>query len=233
MSEETPTSEQPFTVVTLDGGAATGKSSTASGVARKLGFLHVDTGSHYRAVTFLLLARGVSPAEGSSLDETLGGLDLSASVEDTEATLLADGVAVASADLRSEEVNQAVSAFAALPPVRRRLLRYQRWFREIAEQKGFAGLIMEGRDIGSVVFPDATFRFFLEADSATRVKRRSEEGQSDSVVERDRADSGRRVAPLLCPEGAIRIDTGNLSLEKVIDRICREIGEGKPKRLLR
>ena len=208
-------------VVTVDGGAATGKSSTARGVAARLNLLHVDTGSHYRALTFLLLGKGIAPMESDVLDRALGDISLSSDTEGTEAYLLADGRRPTDANLRSEDVNRSVSAFAALTAVRRRLLRYQRWHRTLAAERGFRGLIMEGRDIGSVVFPEAEFRFFLEADADTRIRRRMEEGQTDSVVERDQADTGRKTAPLLCPPEAIRIDTARHTLGEVIDLICK------------
>lgn len=223
MSEKVPASPESPLVVTVDGGAATGKSSTARGVAERLGLLHVDTGSHYRALTHLLLEKGIEPVEGAALEGALEAVELSARVEGVEALFLAAGQPVRPADLRSEAVNRAVSAFAALPAVRRRLLRYQRWFRELAAGAGFPGLIMEGRDIGSVVFPEAEYRFFLEADAETRVRRRSEEGQADAVLERDKADSGRKTAPLLCPPGAERIDTGALALAEVVELICGRI----------
>lgn len=207
-------------VVTVDGGAATGKSSTARGVAARLNLLHVDTGSHYRALTLLLLREKIAPRESDALDRALRGISLSSGVDGTEAYLLADGERPSAPELRGEDVNRSVSAFAALAPVRRRLLRYQRWHRTLAAERGFRGLIMEGRDIGSVVFPEAEFRFFLEADADTRIRRRLEEGQTDSVVERDQADTGRKAAPLLCPPGAIRIDTVHHTLAEVIDLIC-------------
>lgn len=223
MSEPASDIATDFPIVTLDGGAATGKSSTARGVSQELHFLHADTGSHYRALTYLLLQKGVEPVESDSLATILDQMKLSAEVDGNLATLLADGQGLTVDQIRSPEVNQSVSAFAALPLVRQRLLRYQRWHRELALESGFDGLVIEGRDIGSIVFPDAPFRFYLEADASTRVRRRSEEGQEDSVVERDKADSGRKTAPLLCPEGAIRINTGDFSLEEVVSQICNVV----------
>ncbi|MBC2601390.1 (d)CMP kinase [Puniceicoccus vermicola] len=223
MSEPVSDSATDFPIITLDGGAATGKSSTARGVSQQLRFLHADTGSHYRALTFLLLRKGISPEESDELTEALEEMKLSAEVDGTLASLIADGKKLSPEDLRSLEVNRNVSSFAALPPVRNRLLRYQRWHRELALEKGFLGLVIEGRDIGSVVFPEAPFRFFLEADESTRIQRRSEEGQEDSVAARDKADSGRKTAPLHCPEGAIRINTGNYTLEEVISQICQKV----------
>jgi len=228
MSEISAKPAPRFPVVTLDGGAATGKSSTARGVSERLHFLHVDTGSHYRALTLLLLRKGIPPVEDEDLRRGLEALTLNATVEGTFARFEADHGLLAAEELRSPEVNAHVSSFAALDSVRSRLLRYQRWHRELAQEQGFAGLVMEGRDIGSVVFPDAPFRFFLEADEHTRIRRRSEEGQQDSVVERDRADSGRKTAPLICPEGAIRINTGGHSLEEVIALICEAVMPPSP-----
>jgi len=212
-----------YPIITLDGGAATGKSSTAKGVSARLSFLHVDTGSHYRALTYVLLRRKIPARESGEMSRALEKLYLSAEISGTHATLLADDEKLTPSQLRCSEVNKSVSSYAALDSVRYRLLRYQRWHRELAIGKEFGGLIMEGRDIGSVVFPDAPFRFFLEADTETRIRRRSEEGQDDSVVARDQADSGRKNAPLLCPEGAIRINSGKLTLQEVVDTICETV----------
>jgi len=112
-----------------------------------------------------------------------------------------------------------VSHFAAMPKVRDILLLYQRSHAQTARENGFAGMIMEGRDIGTVVFPDADFKFFLSADSATREARRAREGVQDSIAKRDKMDAGRKVAPLACADDAVRIDSSNLSLEEVIDKI--------------
>ena len=213
----------PYPIITLDGGAASGKSSTARGVARRLHFLHVDTGSHYRALTFLLLRARVSPDNEPRVKKFLEALRLDSTIEGHTAILQADQETLSTADLRSDAVNQGVSLFSALPCVRERLLRYQRWHEELAASAGFGGLVMEGRDIGSVVFPDAPFRFFLEADPAMRAQRRKSEGWVDSIQDRDHADSRRKTAPLVCPQGAVRIDTGRMTLEEVIDKICRSV----------
>src|SRR5690606_11407259 len=100
------------------------------------------------------------------------------------------------------------------------LLAYQRGQAGVARQRGFRGLIMEGRDIGSVIFPDADFRFFLHADPEERARRRAREGQTDSIAERDRLDTSRKTAPLTCPPGAIDVDSTFLNLEEVVDRLA-------------
>lgn len=207
-----------FKVVAIDGGAASGKSTTARALSARHHFLHVDTGQHYRALTAHLLNAQV-PAETRAVNAAIDGLDLTTSVQGQEAIMRIDGQVVETLSLRTAEVNASVSAYAALPPVREKLLPYQRAQIEVAQKAGFRGIAMEGRDIGSVIFPDADLRVFLEADPRTRTERRAQEGWKDTVVERDTADSRRTLAPLTCTPGAYRIDTSTLSVDQVIERI--------------
>jgi len=211
-----------FVIIAVDGGAASGKSSTSRAVAERLNLMHVDTGSHYRAVTFALQGEGVSPNNEAAVSERLQSLPLDTQLEGRSARIALDGKAPSQDDLRSDAVNAQVSPFAALPCVRQFLFDYQRSQAAIARDHGFAGLIMEGRDIGSVIFPDADLRVFLEADSATRAQRRAAEGQSDSIEQRDKIDSSRKTAPLTCPDGAMKIDNSHLSLEQVVEMIANE-----------
>jgi CMP/dCMP kinase len=213
----------PFLVVAIDGGAASGKSSTARAVAARFPLLHVDTGSHYRAVTAEMLRRGVSPEDGAAVAETVARLRLGTRLDGSAALLEIDG-RIPGDEIRSPEVNAAVSHFAALPVVRARLLQYQRGQADIARSAGFRGLVMEGRDIGSVIFPEADLRFFLHADPDERARRRAEQGQLDSVAERDRLDSSRKTAPLTCPTGALDIDSTHLTLEAVVARVAAAVG---------
>lgn len=217
-----PSSPPPFLIVAVDGGAASGKSSLARALAARFNFLHVDTGAHYRAVTLALLRAGVSPDNPSAVAAALAHLPLATEVSGRAAHLVLAGNSAgqqnADADLRSEEVNAHVSRFAALPAVRRFLFDYQLSQAAVAREHRFAGLIMEGRDIGSVIFPDAALRLFLTADPATRAQRRAAEGQTDAVAERDRLDTARATAPLTCPEGAVVIDSSALDLDAVVAR---------------
>jgi cytidylate kinase len=105
------------------------------------------------------------------------------------------------------------------------LLAYQRGQVDVARAGGFRGLVMEGRDIGSVIFPSADFRFFLHADPVERARRRANEGQQDSIVERDRLDSSRKASPLACPSGAISIDTTHVTLPEVVEQMATMIAE--------
>jgi cytidylate kinase len=209
---------EPFLIVAVDGGAASGKSSLARSLAHRFNFLHVDTGSHYRAVTLMLRAAGATPDNAAVVEDILQHLPLHTQVDGRAARIALDGKAPDPNALRSPEVNASVSRFAALPAVRRFLFEYQRHQAAFARMRGFAGLVMEGRDIGSVIFPDAPLRLFLTADPAMRARRRAAEGQADAVVERDRLDSARATAPLTCPPGATVIDSSNLSLDEVTAR---------------
>ncbi len=218
----------PF-IVTVDGAAAAGKTSTSLGVAKRFGLMHCDTGRHYRTVTLLCLQNGIPPGEPQRAAASLGGAKVETEIQDHSALLRLDGLLPAEGELRGPEVNRLVSPFSALPEVRRFLLGYQRSLAGTAAEKGFRGLIMEGRDIGSVIFPGAPYKFFLEADPAIRAGRRSREGYQDAIAERDRTDSGRKNAPLTCPEGAARVDTSRLSLKAVIREVCGIIERGESK----
>lgn len=214
---------RPFKIIAIDGGAAVGKSSTAKGLAERLDMMHVDTGAHYRSLTHALLRAGADVSAPESTTAALAHLELETALVGRSAKLCIAGVVPTDAEIRSPEVNAAVSSFAAMPPLRTFLFEYQRNQANIARAKNFAGIIMEGRDIGSVIFPDADHRFFLHADEATRSARRAKEGQTDSIAARDQMDSRRKTAPLICPDGAIRIDTAPRSLEQVIETITRLI----------
>lgn len=212
-----------FVIIAVDGGAASGKSSTSREVAERLNLMHVDTGSHYRAVTYALLKDGVSAKDEREIGQRLQALPLGSTLEGRSSRITLAGKAPTQEALRSEAVNQAVSHFAAVDAVRQFLFNYQRSQAELAQQNGFAGLIMEGRDIGTVIFPDATLRIFLEADAATRAERRAAEGQTDAIETRDKIDSTRKTAPLTCSAGALKIDNSNLTITEVVDLIAREV----------
>lgn len=209
-----------FLVIAVDGGAASGKSSTSRRLAEKFNLMHVDTGAHYRTVALSLLRRGIDSAEKFAAAEApLGTLALGTLVREREAAMSIGGAVPADAEIRNDAVNAVVSQFAAIPAVRRFLFDYQRAQKDVAREHGFAGLIMDGRDIGSVIFPDADLRIFLTADAAARARRRAAEGIADSIAERDRLDSSRKAAPLACPAGAVKIDSTDMTLEEVVAAI--------------
>lgn len=212
----------PFIIVAIDGGAASGKSSSSRTLSDRFNLLHVDTGSFYRAITAEMLRRGVKAGDVPAVKAALASLPLGTRVAGRSAQMEIGG-RVAGDEIRSREVNDHVSHFAAIPEVRGALLAYQRGQADVARAKGFRGVVMEGRDIGSVIFPDADFRFFLHADPVERARRRANEGHQDSITERDRLDSSRKTAPLACPPGAISIDTTHVSLPQVVEIMAESI----------
>lgn len=209
----------PFIIVAIDGGAASGKSSSSRTLSERFDLLHVDTGSFYRAITAEMLRRRVDARDLAAVNAALADIRLGTRVEGRSARMEIGGQ-VAGDEIRSREVNDHVSHFAAIPEVRTALLAYQRGQVDVARTRGFRGLVMEGRDIGSVIFPAADFRFFLHADPDERARRRAKEGQQDSIAERDRLDSSRKTAPLACPAGAESIDTTHQTLAEVVEKMA-------------
>lgn len=212
-----------FTIVAIDGGAASGKSSTSRALSERFNLLHVDTGSFYRTMTAEMLRMQVAADDPAGIRRATEEISLETEVDGRRAHMKINGRLVPDAEIRTAEVNANVSHFAAVPELRDALLAYQRGQSEVARQHGFPGLIMEGRDIGSVIFPDADFRFFLHADPAERARRRAAEGQEDSITERDRLDRSRKTAPLACPEGATDVDSTHLSLPEVVDLLSSHL----------
>ena len=213
----------PFIIVAIAGGAASGKSTSSKVLADRFNLLHVDTGSFYRGATAEFLRRGVEAADLPAVAAAALALRFGTRLHGRSAVMEIDGRVVPDAEIRSRVVNEHVSHFAAIPEVRTALLGYQRGLADFARQKSFRGLVMEGRDIGSVIFPEADFRFFLYADPSERVRRREKEGHHDSIAERDRIDSTRKTAPLSCPVGATSIDTTFLTPAQVVEMIAAPI----------
>jgi cytidylate kinase len=209
----------PFIIIAIDGGAASGKSSSSKILADRFNLLHVDTGSFYRHITYELLRLGVGHTDLPAIKAALATLVFTTRLNGRSAQMLI-GQKPAGVEIRGQNVNEHVSHYAALPEVRHALLGYQRGLVDVAKAHHFRGLVMEGRDIGSVIFPDAEFRFFLHADPAERAKRRAKEGQTDSIAERDRIDSSRKASPLTCPVGAIDIDSTTLTLDQVVEKMA-------------
>ena len=206
-------------VIAIDGPAGTGKSSVSRGLARRLGARYLDTGSMYRIVTLAMLRAGVDLDDPQAIAEAA---DVSLRVghdPDAEQAFLGDEDV--SPQIRTDEVTRAVSAVSAVPAVRNRLVRLQR---ELAA--GAAAVVVEGRDIGSVVCPDAEVKVYLTADPSARAARRAlENGGADvaateaSLLARDQIDSGRAVAPLTVVDGAVRIDSTDRTLDEVVELV--------------
>lgn len=214
--ESARTDSKKFRVVAIDGGAAVGKSSVSRECSSVLNYMHVDTGAHYRTVAFGLLGCGIDAENLSAVDEHLKTLKLGTGLVGNSARITLNDAVVADADIRTQRVNENVAKFAAISQVRDFLKNYQRSMADFAKSRGFDGLIMEGRDIGSVIFPNAELRIFLDADEETRAARRAKEGISDSILKRDALDKSRKTAPLVCPQSAVVIDTSRMTKDEVV-----------------
>lgn len=192
--------------IAIDGPAASGKSTLARLLAERLGLIMVNSGEMYRAVTWKILELGIDPKDEKAVIDALETMDITCSVVDQGSKVVLDG-RLAGDELRSEKVNGAVSSVAAIPEVRERLVDMQRSFLE------FGNVIMEGRDIGTVVFPETPFKIYLDADASVRAGRREAVGEVDSVADRDREDSNRKTAPLQVAPGAAVLDTSGHTIE--------------------
>jgi len=211
-----------YIIIALDGAAGSGKSTTAQAICKKYKYIHVDTGLHYRAVSLHLLNLNIS-SEDAPEYLLSSPLILSSKLDGFSVQLFIDGVHYPISELRTERMNREVSYYARLPEVRSLLLDYQRRLPDFGKKLGFSGVIMDGRDIGSVILPDADLKIYLHADLEVRQNRRLSDGERDSISARDQMDSTRKVAPLACPEDAFSIDTSELPLDQVLQLISHRI----------
>jgi len=207
-------------VIVLDGPAGAGKSTVAREVARRLGLPFLDTGAIYRAITLVMQRKGIPPADSDELREALENFSISFS----ETRVFVGDEDVTDA-IRTPDIDAGVSPYSALPAVREALLGFQR------SKKTF-GLVAEGRDMGTVVFPDADLKIFLTASPEQRAQRRCSERAAKGepsdyeetlrkVIERDRIDSTRDTAPLKPADDAIQLDTTGMPFEEVVDTIMQ------------
>ncbi|MFP3881118.1 MAG: (d)CMP kinase [Actinomycetota bacterium] len=202
-------------IVTLDGPGGTGKSTVSRAVAARAGLPHLDTGAYYRAATLAVLRAGVDPDDPEAVYRIVSRM----SMDQEGDRMYLDGEDV-STEIRGEAVTSAVSDVSAHPKVRKLLVEKQRAW---AEEHG--GGVVEGRDIGSVVFPDAEVKVFLDASPKVRARRRAlETGERfEEVLEdlkrRDGLDSTRPASPLMVPEGAVVLDTSELSIDQVVEQL--------------
>lgn len=213
------TVDLPSLVIAIDGTSGSGKSSTSRGVAEQLGLRYLDTGAMFRAMTWWLLREGVDVADPDAVATRASSPVIESGTDPVAPTITVDGTDVSVA-IRSNDVTAAVSPVSAVPAVRSRLLELQR------EVIGAGGIVVEGRDIGSVVWPQAEVKVYLSADPDARARRRTAEqggtdvaGTQESLLERDRIDSGRATAPLTIADGAVHVDSTHLTLDEVIARI--------------
>jgi len=213
-------------IIAIDGPSASGKSTTAKGVAEKLGITHLDTGAMYRTVTWGLKKAAIHPSDDEKVRGFLKNLEI---YFDASNHIWLNGEDV-SVEIRTGDISSRVSAVSAIPEVREKMVKIQR---QIAGKKD---CVLEGRDIGTVVFPDAEYKFFLVADPEIRAKRRLLDleriGETSTLAElmddierRDAVDSSREHSPLLQAEDAIPIDTSHLTINEQINKIVNLINQ--------
>jgi len=209
--------------IAIDGPAGAGKSTVARMVAERFGYVYIDTGAMYRAVALAALRSGVGPGDANELGRLVEGLDIRLEPGRSAQRVLLNGEDVTE-EIRSREVTSAVPAYAAVPAVRARLVELQRAMARTG------GVVMDGRDIGTHVLPDAELKIFLTASVRERARRRYEEsGRAQGITlemleaeiaERDRQDASREIAPLVKAEDAIVLDTTNLTAEEAAERVA-------------
>ena len=203
-------------VIAIDGPAASGKSSVARELARRLTFVYVNSGAMYRAVTWTVINRSVDPADREGIAKLIGSLRLGGKFLDGEFHLLIDDADLTD-HLHEDRVNAEVSRVSTVAEVRELLVQRMR------DYAGNHDLVIEGRDIGSVVFPNTAYKFYIDASPEVRAQRRVAQGHRDEIAQRDRADSLRSASPLVVAKDAQVIDTSHLTVNQVVDEIIARL----------
>ena len=219
--------QRPGLLITIDGPAGAGKSTTARALASRLGYAYFDTGALYRAVAWVVRRTGIDCADAVAMEALLSSIDFHVSLEEGVTRIFIDNEDI-TAQLRSPEISRLASTVAALPHVRDRLLPIQ------ARYRREGGIVAEGRDMGTRVFPEADVKFFLEADIKTRTTRRYQEtvraGHPETrrdirraIQERDANDRSRATAPLKPAADAVVIDSSSLTVDQVVENMMEWI----------
>jgi cytidylate kinase len=196
-------------VIAIDGTAASGKSTFAQRLAARLGYVYINTGLMYRGVTWFLLDRGVALEDAEAVTRDIEEAGVMTTLENGALHFLIGGVDP-QPHVREARINQGVSIVAQVPAVRQLLVARQR------ELAPLAPLVMEGRDIGTVVFPDTPYKFYIDADAAVRAQRRERQGESDMIRQRDVLDSQRKASPLTRAPDALALDSGVASVDELV-----------------
>jgi cytidylate kinase len=202
-------SELPHPVIAVDGTAASGKSTFSRELARRLGYVYVNTGAMYRGVTWYLQQRDVSLHDAAAIARAIDSVGVETGLHDGELAFRVGDVDPLPY-VRDGRVNEGVSLVAQVPEIRRLL---------VAQQQGLIAqgpLVMEGRDIGSVVFPETPYKFYIDANPEVRALRRAQQGEVDVIQQRDSLDQQRKTSPLTRASGAKFLDSGHSSVEELI-----------------
>jgi cytidylate kinase len=196
--------------IAIDGPAASGKSTLSRCLAERLGLIMVNSGAMYRAVTWKILRENIDPHDTRAVIDLLERTTIECGHDGISSTITIDGTDPTD-ELRSEAVNANVSIVSAIPEVRERLIRLQRGY------LSHSSVVMEGRDIGSVVFPDTPFKIYVDAAEHIRAARRGGDGEVDSIARRDQLDSSRKTAPLIVAEGATVLDNSEHTIDSGVE----------------
>jgi CMP/dCMP kinase len=218
-------------VIAIDGPSGAGKSTVARILAQRLGYIYIDTGAMYRSIGWKTMKERLDPFDEHALADLCGRTEVTIKKDNSDPRFFVDGYDV-TGEIRTPEMGMMASAVSKSPAVRARLLILQR---ELGKN---GGVVMDGRDIGTVVFPDADLKFFLEASAEERGKRRYLELKTKGmdvelvritreIKDRDRQDSGRSIAPLRQADDALLIDSSLLSIDQVVDRLLSELAKVK------
>jgi cytidylate kinase len=205
-----------FSVIAIDGPAASGKSTVAKVLAAHLGFSYVNSGLMYRSAAWLAHQQRVHPEHSNAVWQTLRNAELQFGLANKELFIRIGGVDPV-AHLKEEVVNRTVSSVATIPEVRAFLSDQLRKFALLDN------VVVEGRDIGSVVFPETPFKFYIDASPEIRARRRAAQGLKDSPAHRDRIDSSRRSSPLMIADDAEVIDTSSLTIDRVLKDVVARL----------
>jgi len=203
-------------VIAIDGPSASGKSTNAKIIARQLGYSYVDTGAMYRTLAWHCLEHGIDTADEGAISNHCANWNTELACEDCDVRLLVDGY-FPKTEIRTAETSTVVSVVAAVPFVRDWMKARQR------DCIQFGNLVMEGRDIGSNIFPETPFKFYLDASPEERQSRRDSDGIEENLATRDQRDSTRQAAPLIIPEGAILINNSCETPDQTSTRIISEV----------
>lgn len=218
-------------VIAIDGPSGAGKSTVARRLAERLGYIYIDTGAMYRSLGWKAKREGIDSADEAKLSDLCSRTDVTIRQDKSDPRFYVDGVDV-SGEIRTPEMGMMASAVSKSPAVRVRLLVLQR---ELGKN---GGVVMDGRDIGTVVFPDADIKFYLDASVEERGRRRFRELKAkgmdvdlavitSEIAQRDKQDSGRALAPLRKADDAVTIDSSSLDIDQVLDRVLSEIEKVK------